>query len=52
MALATPVASGCGTHTAAPEDRDVRGLRSHAEWPQVADAVVETGVRILMSLTP
>jgi len=30
-----------GTSTSAPEGAGVRGLRRHAEWPQVADAVID-----------
>ncbi len=41
MASATPVASGRGQSTSAPEDKGVRGLRCPAEWPHVADAVIE-----------
>jgi hypothetical protein len=29
------------TNTAFPEDRGIRGLYHHSEWPQVADAVIE-----------
>jgi hypothetical protein len=39
MASATPGASVRGHSTLAPEDRGVRGLRRHAEWPHEADAV-------------
>jgi len=41
MASPTPAPYVRGQRTSAPEERGVRGLRCHAEWPQVADAVIE-----------
>ena len=42
MASATPCVSLCEAKVLyAPEQRGVRGLRHHAECPQVADAVIE-----------
>jgi hypothetical protein len=37
----TPVASRPGKSTSAPEERDIRGLRRHAEGPKVTDPVIE-----------
>jgi hypothetical protein len=41
MASATLIASGRGQSTPAPEAKGVRGLQCPAEWPHVADAVIE-----------
>jgi hypothetical protein len=41
MALSPKETSEWETNTAFPEDRGVRGLYHHSEWPQVADAVIE-----------
>ena len=41
IASAIPAASVRGTRTSALADRGVRGLRCHAEGPQVADTVIE-----------
>jgi hypothetical protein len=43
MASAIPAASVRGTRTAALEDKGVRGLRCHAEGPQVADTDLQEG---------
>ena len=40
-ASATPTPSGRGHNTSGCKARGVRGLRRHAEEPQVADAVIE-----------
>ena len=39
MASATPAASVRGTSTSAPEARGVRGLRHHAQCPNVANTM-------------
>jgi hypothetical protein len=47
MALATPAASVSGHSTSAPEEQGVRGCRRHAQWPHVADVVIETENRVI-----
>ena len=44
MASATPATSVPGQSTSAPKERGVRGFRRHAEWPKVADAVIEASI--------
>src|SRR6266705_1420597 len=39
-ASATPVAYRKGKSTSAPEERGIRGLRRHAEWPKVTHLVI------------
>ena len=46
IASAIPAASVRGTRPSALADRGVRGLRCHAEGPQVADTVIEAESRI------
>src|SRR5713226_7484266 len=41
LAPATPALSVRGQSPSTPEGRGIRGLRCHAEWPEVADAVIE-----------
>ena len=48
MASATLIASGRGQSTPAPEDKGVRGLRCPAEWPHVADAVIEASINTVV----
>jgi hypothetical protein len=56
MVLSPKETSEWETNTAFPEDRGVRGLYHHSEWPQVADAVIEADVgtltRTSRALTP
>src|SRR4029434_10470027 len=41
MVLSPKETSEWETNTTFPEDRGIRGLYHHSEWPQVADAVIE-----------
>jgi hypothetical protein len=50
MASATPAAYECGNSALAPEERGVRGLHRHVEYPQVANAVIDAVISIRLSL--